>query len=61
MSWPTFWTKKRSWQSFLLKPLSSLVCFIADRRYTKFIKSKPVFVADRKIIRVGNIVVGGSG
>ena len=61
MSWPTFWTKKRSWQSFLLKPLSSLVCFIADRRYTKFIKSKPVFVADTKIIVVGNIVVGGSG
>lgn len=61
MSWPIFWTKDNTWQSMLLKPLASLVCFIAARRLQRFLQNPPVKQTKAKVVVVGNIVVGGTG
>ncbi len=61
MSWPTFWTKQKSWQSYVLKPLASLVCFVASKRLQKFLDNPPNKQTSATVIVVGNIVVGGSG
>lgn len=64
MSWPTFWHKK-TWQSWMLSPLSALVCSVARRRLNDFQKIPSSFPNNAKtrpiVIVVGNIVVGGSG
>jgi len=60
MSWPKFWTKQHAWQSYALKPLSMLVCFIANKRLNSF-KITPPPQTEAKVIVVGNIVVGGAG
>ncbi len=61
MSWPAFW-KRKTWQSYLLSPLSSLVCWEAARRLKNFQQQN---VAARQtqatVIVVGNVVVGGTG
>lgn len=58
MSWPTFWEQKK-WQSYLLLPLSKLVCWEARRRYNAFENSPKQTSAT--VIVVGNVVVGGTG
>lgn len=60
MSWPTFWQQK-NWQTFLLKPLSALVCTVSAKRLREFEQIPPKSVTAAKVIVVGNIVVGGTG
>lgn len=64
MSWPSFWTisnNKLAWQAYLLKPLASLVCYVAKKKRQSFLASTQVKQTNAKVIVVGNIVVGGSG
>ncbi len=62
MSWPAFWNEKK-WQSYLLWPLSKLVCWEATRRYRRFRQALPdkARQTDATVIVVGNVVVGGTG
>lgn len=64
MSWPSFWeksTNNTSWQSYLLKPLSLLICAVAQNRRKNFLANPPAKQTRAKVIVVGNIVVGGTG
>lgn len=63
MSWPQFWTRK-TWQSYLLFPLSKFVCWEAARRLRHFedlqVKSN-TRQTPATVVVVGNVVVGGTG